>query len=451
MSSPQDASPSESGTPTELDLPSALRLAFQMHQARHFDDAELLYRRIIETWPDAPDAWHLLGMLLFQRDRDSEGVAAVRHCIELLPTFPDAHANLGNMLLNLGRISEASHHLHRALILNPSAIPPRVALCSLLRALGRLEAAEAMIRPAVESEDGSQSAAAQNALGNVLESRGEHDAAIDRYRLAQELNPDLGFARARLGMMLAYTGRLSEAAKVFRERLDIAPDDAEAAHMLAACGGAETPSRANDAYVRSTFDAFASSFDAKLESLEYRAPELIHDCMRETLGAPSRQFEMLDAGCGTGLLGVLVRGYCKRLDGVDLSPGMMARARTRGVYDALVEGELAAYLSAHPNAYDVVASADTLCYIGDLAPVFAAASHALRPGGWLFFSVEHGATLERPYLLQFHGRYAHQRQTMEQQLAAAGFAPVEVGTGALRMEMCKPVPGLIVAARKGGG
>lgn len=437
----------ESGSSQELTLEQALGLGLQMHQQRHFEDAEKLYLRIIETWPGSPDAWHLLGMLRFHQDKESVGIQCLRKAVELHPEFPDAHANLGNMLLNRGLISEASHHLHVALRLRPEAFQPRVALAALFRALGRLELAEKMLSPALETEAGRNSAAVHNGLGNVYESQGRNDDAIDSYRTAQELSPDLGFARARLGMMLAYTGRLEEAALVFQKRLEIEPDDAEAQHMLASCGGAPTPARANDAYVKSTFDNFASSFDSKLESLEYRAPELIDKLMRQTLPAPSRTLNVADTGCGTGLLGERIRPFCSQLIGVDLSPGMMARARSRQVYDELVESELGAYLDSNPDQFDVVTSADTFCYIGDVATVILSAAKALRPGGWLFFSVEHGVDLESDFHLQFHGRYAHKRSYIEQSLKTANFSRAELLEDTLRMELSKPVPGLIVAAQ----
>ena len=419
----------------------------QMHQSLQLDDAEKLYGRIIETWPDAPDAWHLLGMLKFHRNQEEEGVQHLRKCLSLAPDFPDAHANLGNMLLNRGRITEASHHLHRALHLRPEAFQPRVALAALFRALGRVQEAEQMLRPAFESEEGKQSSAVQNGMGNIFEMLDRSDEAIECYRAAQELNPDLGFARARLGMMLAYTGRLDEAVVVFRKRLAIEPDDAEAQHMLAACGGSDVPDRAHDAYVRKTFDVFASSFDAKLESLEYRAPQLIHRAMLSALPAPDKSLTVVDTGCGTGLLGELIRPFCARLTGVDLSPGMMSRAQARKVYDELVESELGSYLAAHPGEFDIVTSADTFCYIGNLDPVFESAARALRPGGWLFFSVEHGVELQQDFLLQFHGRYAHQKTYIESSLSSAGFSSVRIEQDTLRMEMSKPVPGLIVSAR----
>ena len=67
---------------------------------------------------------------------------------------------------------------------------------------------------------------------------------------------------------------------------------------------------------------------------------------------------------------------------------MLSKARERGGYDALDTAELTAYMHERPEAFDLVASADTLVYLGDLAPPLAAAARTLRRGGHLVFTLE---------------------------------------------------------------
>src|SRR5207302_1633468 len=101
-----------------------------------------------------------------------------------------------------------------------------------------------------------------------------------------------------------------------------------------------------------------------------------------------RDLDVLDLGCGTGLAGELFRPLSRRLDGVDLSPRMLAQAATRGVYDRLAAGDLLTHLGGTGDRYHLVLAADVFVYLGDLAPVFAAARLVLRAGGWLAFTVE---------------------------------------------------------------
>jgi predicted TPR repeat methyltransferase len=116
-------------------------------------------------------------------------------------------------------------------------------------------------------------------------------------------------------------------------------------------------------------------------------PELVTEALRED-GLRPGGLDILDAGCGTGLCGALLRPFANRLHGVDLSPGMLEKARADGHYDALIECELTAFMDARPQHYDVIACADTLCYFGDLHSVVKAAGVALRMAGRFAFSVE---------------------------------------------------------------
>lgn len=199
----------------------------------------------------------------------------------------------------------------------------------------------------------------------------------------------------------------------------------------------------------SEFDRFAESFDEQLlTNLEYRAPQILADALIDRLGAPEAALDILDAGCGTGLCGPLIRPHARRLVGVDLSGGMIGKAASRGGYDELVVAELTAYLQTHPETWDVVLSADTMIYFGDLQAVLSAAFAALRPGGWLAFTVE-ALDGDGPLVsLTSSGRFRHTRRHVEQVIHASGFGDATIATAVLRRELGEPVAGLVVLARK---
>ncbi|MGQ0502403.1 MAG: tetratricopeptide repeat protein [Panacagrimonas sp.] len=425
----------------------ALEYGRELRKRGRFREALEFFGQVTNLWPESADAWHFLGLLRFELDEEIEGIAAVRTALELAPDYADAHANLGNMLLNKSDLEGAQQHLHRAIELDPSNVAPRVALSIIFRALSRLDDAEAILKPALELAP--DSAAVHISYANILTATGDVVGALHHCRRASEIAPELAGSEDPLGTLLAYNGKLDDARQLFQRRLQRCPEDLGAHHMLAACGGIAAPPKANPDYVRALFNRVAGSFDSNLADLEYRAPGLIAASVTEQLGVATGSLDVLDAGCGTGLLGPLIRPHSKRLDGVDLSPGMLDRARLRAVYDELIEAELTAFLRSRAQSYDVIASADTLCYFGALEEVFAAAHLALRPHGWLLFSVEHGSEQDAGYRLQVHGRYAHRRDYLENGLTAAGFARMMVREEALRMDAGKPVAGLIVAAKRG--
>jgi predicted TPR repeat methyltransferase len=165
---------------------------------------------------------------------------------------------------------------------------------------------------------------------------------------------------------------------------------------------------------------------------------------------PLNRLDVVDAGCGTGLCGTFVAPFARRLVGVDLSEKMLAQARDKQVYHALVKGELTEFLRANSDAVDLIVSADALVYFGDLKGVVEAATEALRPNGLFVFTLEHAAGDGDgvDYCLEVHGRYSHSRAYVEQLLMSYDLKPTIVIEAELRMEAGVAVPGLVIRAAK---
>ena len=132
---------------------------------------------------------------------------------------------------------------------------------------------------------------------------------------------------------------------------------------------------------------------------------------------------------------------------MDLSEGMLAHAKDKNVYHALIKAELTEYLRANREAFDLIVSADTLVYFGDLKGVITAFAGALRPNGLLVFTLEHADGDVVDYRLELHGRYSHARTYVERLLTLAGLRS-QIIQAELRMEAGAPVAGLVVRAEK---
>jgi MFS family permease len=108
--------------------------------------------------------------------------------------------------------------------------------------------------------------------------------------------------------------------------------------------------------LRTEYDHIASAYDEELvDGMGWRAPDIVAGVVRRLLPPDTR---ILDAGAGTGLLGVaLAEAGFSRLDALDLSPGMLAEAARRGVYGELREARLGDELEWTNAAYDAVVAA----------------------------------------------------------------------------------------------
>jgi predicted TPR repeat methyltransferase len=236
-------------------------------------------------------------------------------------------------------------------------------------------------------------------------------------------------------------------AALARAQGDTAADAAvaeQARFLLAALRGDTVPDRAPASYVRDLFDQFAPRFDAELTGrLEYRTPALLAALLEEA--GVARGLRVLDLGCGTGLSGIALAPFAARLEGLDLSPRMLAEAGRRGLYQALHQADLLDFLPAHPAGYGLVAAVDVLNYLGDLAPALGAMAVALAPGGVAAFSVEAGEGA--PFTLGEGMRYRHDPAHVAQLAAAAGLAVVTQRSAVLRQEKGVPVAGVLFVLR----
>jgi predicted TPR repeat methyltransferase len=350
------------------------------------------------------------------------------------------------VLEGLGKLSEAEACYRKAISLRPDHAPAHNNLGVVLTAQKRAAEAVAVYRRAIELAP--DSADFRYNLGNALRKAGEIEEAVAAYREAVALKPDHAGACQGLARALVQAGRREEAARVFEEWLRADPANPVVLYLRAACLGQDLPDRAPDAYIKQVFDEMADSYDAHLvENLDYRGPGLLMEALSTALPPPAAALDVLDAGCGTGLCGPPLRPYARHLTGVDLAPAMLARAAGRKAYDDLINAELTAFLGRQPQAYDLICSADTLCYFGALEPVFEAAAKALKPGGVLAFSLEDAGDQSSGWQLNPPGRYSHSRSYVEGALGKAGLTVHSFSSVVLRTEGKQPVAGYLVLAR----
>jgi predicted TPR repeat methyltransferase len=420
------------------------------------EEAEPILERILARVPDQADALHFLGVLRHTQGRTDEAVELIRRSLAVLASNASAWNNLGNVLLLAGRASEAAEAYARAVEFADSrGNEAPLALNNLgvlYRKLDRLGDSEQALRQSVERDP--KFGDAWYNLSTTLIKQGRVNEGLMAHAKAVALWPEQMQSRQEVIRSLLLLGENERAAKLLREWLDSDPGNPVAEHMLAAAlarSGEAAPDRASDGYVEQVFDGFAASFDSKLEALHYRAPEHVVQALREAVGEPNAALDIVDAGCGTGLCGPGLKPFARRLAGCDLSEGMLRRAHGRKLYDVLHKAELTHYLATQPGEFDVVISADTLCYFGALENALLAAHRCLRVKGWLIFTVEAlPDEADEPHRLQGNGRYAHRGSYLIKTLAGAGFAAPQLQRVDLRLEAGEPVRGWLVVAQRTG-
>lgn len=438
--------------PATADPAAAFAAALSEHLAGRLPEAESRYRGILAAAPGQPSATHFLGVLLHQRGRSEEGIALVRNSLAASPSEADWHNTLGNMLAATGQGAEAIVAFMAALELDARHAQAWNNLGALLLRHQQADQAIMAFENAVAVDPAFEDALYN--LGDAQAQRGDDSGAARSRCAAYVLRPMPDKPRRMLGVAYSVLGRFEDAARMYEEWLVQEPGNPEARHLLAAARGSSgdggAPERASDAYLAAYFDGLAETFEHKLvDMLHYGVPPLIGKVLRG-LGTAPRSLRILDAGCGTGLCGLEVAPFASRLVGVDLSVRSLAVAADKGVYSSLHEQEIVACMEQGPaGSFDLVVAADTLVYFGDTGGFFAAAAHALAPGGLLIASFEELlAEGQGGHAIAPSGRYRHRRSHVRERLASAGFGAPDFTDVDVRDELATPVKGFLAVARR---
>jgi predicted TPR repeat methyltransferase len=440
------------------------------------EEAMAEYLKALKLSPGFADAGANLADVLFQLKRHNDAIRCYRQASQLAPDDPDLWIRLGDVYKAIEQWSEAREAYQRALDLNNESVRAVICLGVVAQHMKAFDDAYACYLRAIKIDP--TSAEAHNNLGAILFERGDVAAATDAFQKALQISPQYAEARYNLATTKQGQGHIAEALVEYMSMIESDPKDGRGyygavkmldllerydelaelvkvwrssgadiqldEHLQAALTG-ETPERAADAYVKDQFDEMADEFENKLSALEYQAPQLIVDALASMLETRKGELVILDAGCGTGLCGALLRPYSKQLTGVDLSPGMLNKAREKAIYDDLVEAELTEFFLENHDRYDVVVCADTLVYFGSLTDVLKGMRGALTDDGVLAFTVEKLDT-GSDYKLSHTGRYAHVREYLTSQLQQAGFRVSTIREVNLRSERFQPVIGWLVVA-----
>ena len=362
--------------------------------------------------PADPLALHAMGIDAFRAGQLEMAADLIGKAIATNDQVPAFHYNLGIVQKARGKLKEAAANYQHAIALKPDHIN------------------------------------AHNNLGNVWKSLGKPDkarASFDRALLLKPDNPDTHY---NLGVLHSEAGDAEHAASHFQHCLDQDPGDSRGARiLLARLGIGDAPQYASHAQMQSIYDARAHFWDQE----SYFGHLLVAQALQDHGNRAA--LDILDTGCGTGLAGALVRPLARKLDGVDLSGGMLEKAREKNVYDRLEQADIVSYLSAHKDGYDAVLGAAVLIHFGDLRPIFQAVAQSLRANGLFIFTLfpnesSDFAVAASDRLAQ-SGCYAHSISYVERLAMECGFS-----VAALKQAVHEhdpegnPVQGLVTVLRR---
>lgn len=427
----------------------------QQINQNQLQDAATQLNRLAKTSSHDPRIF-LLGSRLAEAAGNPEGMLqAARKACQLAPDWPTASIYLAGVLAGRGDAEEAivmaAQALHQAsndieLLIQAAAVAQRLSLH--VQTLQWLRQAE-QIKPG--------DVGIRYKIGLTLIASGDPAGAVDVFtELLQQQPTNAALLSARVQACLG--AKQTEQAILDSEVLVALEPDNEVHPFYLALARGETPATQPAALVVGLFDGFAARYDKHwVGQLKYTLPKDVAQMIIQW--HPDRKVDVLDLGCGTGLLGLFLGPIEGVLVGADLSLPMMEQASRHGVYASFHQVNVLDALQATPaNHYDVITALDVLNYVGSLEPVMANALRILTPGGRFVFSCEAGAEIKtrskakakvQPgYALPATLRYTHLRSYVQRLLDEAGFEDVVLEDRVLRTEAEEPVQGFLVTARK---
>jgi Flp pilus assembly protein TadD len=241
-----------------------LALALQHHRAGRIQQAEQLYRSILQAGSTDPQVWCYLGTAQLALGQPAQAEASYRQALQIRPQLAEAYADLGVAQAQQGKLGEAAANIQQALQLRPNYPEAYSNLAILLNQLGRPADAVSCLEEALRQRPDYPEA--YNNLGLVYLSRGRPKEAATYFRRALAFQPQFEQARRNLeaalrsaeggtatppvppaaalppehaarvqnvrGIGLANEGKWDEAVACFREAVRLRPDYADAFNNL---------------------------------------------------------------------------------------------------------------------------------------------------------------------------------------------------------------------------
>ena len=392
----------------------------------------------------------ILGSRLAQASGNAAGMLqAARKAHELAPEWPVA-------TMRLAKVLEEQQHVPEAIRMADTAIEQATQQSTL--DVGLLSHAAALAQRqgymllALKWLDTAEKLQPEDLVIRLQTARAfdvaeKHDEAINRFTsLMEHLPGNVDLLSSRMHSYLK-SKQMDKAALDGEVLVKMEPDDERHRFFLSYARG-ENPENQPAGIISTLFDGYAERFDKHLVvQLQYRLPQDVAQMIHQW--HPDRKGDVLDLGCGTGLLGACLGPIQGVLVGVDLSIEMIDKAIAHKVYDKFHHVDVIAALKATPaDQYHVIAALELFVYIGNLDEVVPNVFRILVPGGRFVFSCELAEQGEGDFNLQETFRYTHQTTYLKRLMEESGFEDLILEERSVRMHAGEPVSGLLVIGRK---
>ena len=195
------------------------------------EEAEKLYRSVLEASDCHPQALYSLGIIAHRRGRLTEAIKYVSDAISSKSDLPKFHNTLGLLLEAAGQNRQAVTAYENAVKLKPDYVEAWLNMAIAFLGDGKFAEGAGCAKKVIELMPNQ--AMAYNALGYCQQQMGNLQDAAVCYRKAVQLKPDFAEAYNHLGVLLNEQGNYIEAVDSFKKALRIDPNYVEVYNNMA--------------------------------------------------------------------------------------------------------------------------------------------------------------------------------------------------------------------------
>ena len=414
-------------------------------QAGRLSDAATALNALAQSDPNDARVY-VSGWLLANKAGNLDAALySARRAVEMAPTAALAHYCLSETEHRRGDNAAARLSINQALMIEPANLTYRELAVNLAFAQADFATAEFHLRRAFALD--SSIPGIKTMIGNALRHQSKFDEAETWLTDALALNDQDVEALHGLAMVAYLRDERKSAQQYLSRALQLRPTDAGFAYLDAVFRG-EAPAVAPESMTLHLIDSDASRIDTQATSVSRASvAQRVAGAIVERY--PDRKLNVLDLGCGTGLLAAALGRIDGYFVGVDLSMPMIETAKKRDVYSRFHHVNLLDALSATDGSeYEVIVATDVFIYLGKLDVAITDAFKVLRPGGWLFFSCEHADDDGPDFVVHKNMHYAQSRRYIKKLLSASGFAEPHIEDIDPSTEQSSDLSGFIVSVQK---
>ncbi|MBS4773568.1 MAG: tetratricopeptide repeat protein [Proteobacteria bacterium] len=424
--------------------------------------------KLIPAYAGEALLWFYLAQLYFERKNWPKAWAAASKTKELAPASDEARVMLGELSLLENDTEKAKIYFAKAELLNPDNLDALLRLADIYSRENLFDEAEKRYKRVLELEP--KNFAAHQNYAEMLYRAKRTAEALEEYRQAAIINPKAAEVSNNLALILKDLAEYAEAAGLLLNACRLNPGVEEISINLSetitllarqdAGKARETADRwleidagnifarklkatlegeyfeNNNLFNEKLFDHFADNYELVMQNLGYSAALAVGRIIGD------EPADIVDLGCGTGLLGAALKTPQNKITGVDISQKMLDKAAAKNVYDRLVKDDIAHFLE-HNRDFDIAVMGDVCGYINDIEKIIK-----LLKNKTIVFTIE--VTNELPGSVGPDGRYRHNPQYIEKLLRENGFGSIHKEDIVLRHEAGEEVRGMIFKGESHG-